>query len=266
MAHAQASKTGLSRQPLALADVLQAALAGDSAGITEAGGLARVEREVAALLDHTLLRPEATAKEIEQLCSDGAKFGFASVCVNPAWVPRAAESLRGTPVRICAVAGFPLGATLTHAKAFEAEQAIWAGATEIDMVIHIGALKSGDDSEVEADIRCVVEACHRRGALTKVILEMALLTLDEKVRGCRAAVRAGANFVKTSTGFGPRGATVEDVALLRATAPPGIGVKAAGGIRTLGNLAKMVAAGATRIGSSSGVTILEELRGLAASK
>jgi deoxyribose-phosphate aldolase len=241
-------------------------LTGGPRAIAAAGGLARVDAEVAALIDHTLLKPEATADDVRRLCAEGAKFGFAAVCVNPAWVPQAAESLRGAPVKICAVAGFPLGATLTQAKAFEAEQAIWAGATEVDMVIHVGALKSGNDSEVEDDIRCVVEGCHRRGAICKVILEMALLTQEEKLRGCQAAVRAGADFVKTSTGFGPGGATVEDVALLRATAGPHVGVKAAGGIRTLTDLAKMVAAGATRIGSSSGVRILEELRALASEK
>jgi deoxyribose-phosphate aldolase len=262
--HAQTSQPDLSR----LSGILTAALAGDPGTAAAAGGLARVEREVAALIDHTLLRPDATAREIQQLCADGAQFGFATVCVNPAWVPLAAESLRGTPIKICAVAGFPLGATLAQAKAFEAEQSIWAGAAEVDMVIHVGALKSGNDHEVEDDICGVVEVCHRRGAVCKVILEMALLTQEEKVRGCQLAVRAGADFVKTSTGFGPGGATVEDVALLRDVvrklAGPRVGIKAAGGIRTLADLAKMVSAGATRIGSSSGVKILAELRTLAA--
>lgn len=266
MAQAQASNPDLSR----LSGTLTAALMGGPGALAAGGGLARVEREVAALIDHTLLRPEATAKEIQQLCADGAKFGFATVCVNPAWVPLAAESLRGTPIKICAVAGFPLGATLTQAKAFEAEQSIWAGATEIDMVIHVGALKSGNDNEVEDDIRCVVDVCRRRGAICKVIFEMALLTHEEKVRGCQSAVRAGADFVKTSTGFGPGGAMEVDVALLRDVvrrlAGPRIGIKAAGGIRTLADLAKMVAAGATRIGSSSGVKILEELRQLSGAK
>lgn len=262
MAQTQASKPDLSR----LSGTLAAALGGDPGALAAAGELARLEREVAVLIDHTLLRPEATAREIQQLCADGAKFGFATVCVNSAWVPLAAESLRGTSIKICAVAGFPLGATLAQVKAFEAEQSIWAGAAEVDMVIHVGALKSGNDREVEDDIRGVVDACQRRGAICKVILEMALLTQEEKVRGCKLAVRAGADFVKTSTGFGPGGATVEDVALLRATAPPNVGVKAAGGIRTLTDLAKMVAAGANRIGSSSGVKILDELRQLADGK
>ena len=255
MATAATSKLDLER--------LAAAIAAGAPGIAAAGGVARLEREVAARIDHTLLKPDASAEDVRRLCAEGAKAGFASVCVNPAWVPLAAECLRGASLKICAVAGFPLGATLTQAKAFEAEQAIWAGATEIDMVIHVGMLKSGATREVEDDIRCVVESCHGRGALCKVILEMALLTQEEKVRGCQAAVRAGADFVKTSTGFGPGGATVEDVALLRATARAGVGVKAAGSIRTLADFAKMVAAGATRIGSSSGVKILEELRSLA---
>lgn len=255
MAIAQTGKIDLMR--------LVATLTGGPRSIAAAGGLGRIETEVAALIDHTLLKPDATGDDIRRLCAEGAKFGFATVCVNPAWIPMAAEVLRGASVKICAVAGFPLGASLTQAKAFEAEQAIWAGATEIDMVIHVGSLKSGNDNEVEDDIRCVVEVCHGRGAICKVILEMALLTHEEKVRGCQAAVRAAADFVKTSTGLGPGGATVEDVALLRATAGPNVGVKAAGGIRTLTDLAKMVAAGATRIGSSAGVKILEELRALA---
>lgn len=270
MAEAQARKPDRPRLSGTLATALACAAAGDGSGLAAAGGLARVEKEVAALFDHTLLRPDATAKEIQQLCAAGAKFGFATVCVNPAWVPLAAESLRGAQIKICAVTGFPLGATLAQAKAFEAEQSIWAGAAEVDMVIHIGALKSGNDHEVEDDIRGVVEVCHRRGAICKVILEMALLTQELKIRGCQSAVRAGADFVKTSTGFGPGGATVEDVALLRDVvrklAGTRVGIKAAGGIRTLADLAKMVAAGATRIGSSSGDKILEELRQVTAGK
>ena len=241
---------------------LAAAIAGGAAGIAAAGGLAIVEAEAAALVDHTLLKAEASADDIRRLCAEAAKYGFATVCVNSAWVRPAVEALRGTQVRVCSVAGFPLGANLSAVKLFEAERAISAGATEVDMVISVGTLKSGADDAVESDIRGVVDACHRRGALCKVILEMALLTQEEKVRGCQAAVRAGADFVKTSTGFGPGGATVEDVALLRATAPPNVGVKAAGGIRTLADFAKMLNAGASRIGSSSGVKILAELRAL----
>ena len=223
-----------------------------------------MQTDVAALIDHTLLRPEATRSDIEKLCAEGTKFGFATVCINAAWVRQAAEALRGTRTKVCTVAGFPLGATLPAVKLFEAERAISAGATEVDMVIHVGWLKSGADDAVEADIRAVTEACHRRGAICKVILEMALLTPEEKIRGCQAAVRAGADFVKTSTGFVPGGATVEDVALLRATAGAHVGVKAAGGIRSLGDLARMLAAGASRIGSSAGVRILEEVRAMAA--
>ena len=245
---------------------MAAAISGDSgatgAAISTAGGIERVRAGVAALIDHTLLRPEAARGEIEKLCAEGATYGFASVCVNSAWVRQAAEALRGTPVKVCTVAGFPLGANLPSVKLYEAERAISAGAAEVDMVIHVGGLKSGEDDAVQADIRSVVDACHRRGALCKVILEMALLTQEEKIRGCQAAVRAGADFVKTSTGFGPGGAIVLDVALLRATAGPSVGVKAAGGIRTLSDVARMLAAGATRIGSSSGVKILDEVRAL----
>jgi deoxyribose-phosphate aldolase len=216
---------------------------------------------LAALIDHTLLRPDATSLEIEELCSEAVRFGFATVCVNPWYVPLAAQRTRGSVVKVCTVAGFPLGATLTQVKIFETEEAIRLGAQEVDMVQNIGALKSSDDEKVEADIRGVVEACHRGKAICKVILEMALLTRDEKIRAATLAVRAGADFVKTSTGFSAAGgATAEDVALLRATVGDRIGVKAAGGVRTLQNLEKMVAAGATRIGSSAGVGIMEQAR------
>lgn len=217
-------------------------------------------REVAKLIDHTLLKPEATSAQIRQLCKEAVHFGFVSVCINPSYVALAAKLVRGSKVKVCAVVGFPLGATLTAAKAFEAEEAIKLGAREIDMVINIGALKSGDLDGVGSDIRSVVKACHRNGAICKVILENALLTNDEKKFACRAAKNAGADFVKTSTGFGPGGATVEDVALMRATVGPRMGVKAAGGIRTLDELKKMIAAGATRIGTSSGVKIIQQAR------
>lgn len=213
---------------------------------------------IARLIDHTLLKPDATPEEIRKLCEEALHYGFASVCVNPWNVPQAAELLRGSGVRVTTVVGFPLGATFPQVKIFEAEEAIKAGAAEIDMVINIGALKSGKTEAVEADIRGVVEACHRRGAICKVILETALLTSEEKVRGALAAKSAGADFVKTSTGFGPGGATPEDVRLIRATVGPEMGVKAAGGVRTLGDLLKLVEAGATRIGSSAGVKIVEE--------
>lgn len=213
---------------------------------------------IAALIDHTLLKPDATRGAVETLSREALQHKFASVCVNPAYVPLAAAMLRGSKVRVCAVAGFPLGAHLTSTKVQEAEAVIAAGASEVDMVIHVGLLKSGQDEAVEADVAAVVRSCHAHGAICKVILEMALLTEDEKVRACLLAKHAGADFVKTSTGFGPGGATVADVALMRRTVGLEMGVKAAGGIRTLDDLQKMVAAGATRIGSSAGIKILEE--------
>jgi deoxyribose-phosphate aldolase len=207
------------------------------------------------------LKPEATPDQIAQLCFEARKFGFASVCVNPTQVKLAAELLAGSPVKVCTVIGFPLGATLPEVKAFEALDAISKGATEIDMVINIGALKSRDYTLVAQDIRGVVAACHERGALVKVILETALLSDEEKVAACLLAKEAGAEFVKTSTGFGPGGARLEDVALMRRAVGPEMGVKAAGGIRNLADAESMVKAGATRIGASAGVRIVQEARG-----
>ncbi len=219
--------------------------------------------ELARLIDHTLLRPEATLGEIEQLCREALRYGFACVCVNACYVPQAAETLRGSEVLVCAVVGFPLGATLTSVKVFEANEAIRLGAREIDMVINIGALKSTDDASVEADIRRVADASHRLGAICKAIIETGLLTMDEKTRACRAAMQAGADFVKTSTGFGRGGATPDDVRLIRGVVGPKMGVKASGGIRTLQDCRQMLAAGATRIGTSSSVHILQEAAALA---
>jgi deoxyribose-phosphate aldolase len=216
---------------------------------------------IAGLIDHTLLKPEATHDEILRLCEEAAQFGFASVCVNPCYVSLAAESLRGTSVKVCTVVGFPLGATLPQVKIHEAEESIKLGAQEIDMVINIGALKSGQDDVLESDIRGVVEASHGGGAICKVILETALLTDEEKIRGSLACKKAGADFVKTSTGFSTAGATPEDVAQIRSVVGPEMGVKSAGGVRTLEDLKKMVRAGATRIGTSSGVKIMEQVRG-----
>src|SRR5580692_846513 len=226
-------------------------------------GPAVVELEAgfAGLIDHTLLKPDASRDEIKKLCQEAAKFSFASVCINPWYVPLAAELLRGTKVKVCTVVGFPLGATLPQVKIYEAEQAIKLGAQEIDMVENIGALKSGRDEVVEQDIRGVVEACHRSGAICKVILETTLLTNDEKIRASIAAKNAGADFVKTSTGFASGGATAEDVALMRAAVGAGMGIKASGGIRTLDDVKKMVSAGATRIGASASVKIIEQVRG-----
>ncbi len=215
-------------------------------------------KTIALLIDHTILKPETTAAQVRQLCEEALQYKFASACVNPVFVPLVAEMLRGSSIKVCSVAGFPLGATTTDAKVFEAQEAIHHGAQEIDMVMNVGALKSRDESEVEEDIRRVADACHRGKAICKVILETCLLSDEEKVRACKIAVRAGADYVKTSTGFNAGGATVEDVALMRATVGPKIGVKASGGIRTLEDLKKMLAAGATRIGTSSGVKIMQE--------
>jgi deoxyribose-phosphate aldolase len=219
-----------------------------------------IEADIARLIDHTLLKPEVTRDDIRKLCNEALKYGFASVCINPWNVSLAAEMLRGSEVRVCTVVGFPLGATLPQVKVYETEEVIKLGAQEIDMVINVGALKSGQVDAVEADIRGVVEASHRGGAICKVILETVLLTTDEKVRGSLAAKNAGADFVKTSTGFAAGGATAEDVRLMRAVVGGEIGVKAAGGVRSLEDLQKMVEAGATRIGASASVKILEQAR------
>jgi deoxyribose-phosphate aldolase len=210
---------------------------------------------LASLIDHTLLKPDATKEEVEQLCREAAQFCFASVCVNPNWVSLCRELLRNSGVKVCTVIGFPLGAHLPDIKAYETKRAIEQGAEEVDMVINIGALKSRDYALVEQDIHGVVSSSAGR-ALVKVILETALLTHDEKVMGCTLAKAAGADFVKTSTGFGGGGATVEDVRLMRETVGPEMGVKASGGVRTRDDAEKMVAAGATRLGASAGVKIV----------
>lgn len=213
--------------------------------------------QIAKLIDHTLLKPDATKEQIVRLAEEAKKYHFASVCVNPVWVPQVYEILKETDVKVCTVIGFPLGATTPETKAFETRNAIENGATEVDMVINIGLLKCGRDDEVEEDIRAVTKAAEGK-ALTKVIIETCLLTDEEKVRACEIAARAGADFVKTSTGFSTGGATVEDVALMRKTVGDDLGVKASGGVRSLEDLMKMVDAGANRIGTSSGVKIMEE--------
>jgi deoxyribose-phosphate aldolase len=218
------------------------------------------EFEIARLIDHTLLKPDATQNEVAKVCAEALQFHFASVCVNPSNVAQAAEILRGSDVKVCSVAGFPLGATLPEVKVFEAQKSIERGAQEIDMVINIGALKSGRVGAVAADIHAVVAASHHGGAICKVIIETCLLTREEKIQAALAGKNAGADFVKTSTGFSTAGATPEDVRLIRETIGPDTGVKAAGGVRTLEDLQKMVAAGATRIGASAGVKIIEQLR------
>jgi deoxyribose-phosphate aldolase len=230
---------------------------GTGAGrISYTGDGAKVPQDLAKFIDHTLLKPDATAADIDRLCDEAAQYGFAAVCLNPSWVKRAAEKLRGTPVRVASVVGFPFGATTSEVKALEARRAIRDGAREIDMVINIGALKSGDHALVRRDIEKVADACREAGAILKVIIEAALLSDEEKVIASHLAKEAKADFVKTSTGYGPGGATVEDVLLMRETVGPEMGVKAAGGIRTAEDVREMVAAGATRIGASAGVQIV----------
>ncbi|MCM3725179.1 deoxyribose-phosphate aldolase [Neobacillus cucumis] len=211
---------------------------------------------IAAMIDHTLLKPDATKKQIEILCQEARDHKFFSVCVNPAWVSTAKELLNGSGVKICTVIGFPLGATTTETKAFETKNVIDLGADEVDMVIPIGALKDGNDQLVEQDIHAVVEAAKDR-ALTKVIIETNLLTDEEKKRACELAVKAGADFVKTSTGFSGGGATAEDIALMRQTVGPNIGVKASGGVRSTQDALRLIEAGATRIGASASVAIIK---------
>nr|WP_307150535.1 deoxyribose-phosphate aldolase [Robertmurraya andreesenii] len=213
---------------------------------------------IAKYIDHTLLKADAQKDQIEKLCQEAREYGFASVCVNPTWVKLAAELLQGSEAKVCTVIGFPLGATTSETKAFETKNAIENGATEVDMVINIGALKNGNLDVVEQDIRAVVDAAKGK-ALTKVIIETSLLTDDEKVTACELSVKAGADFVKTSTGFSTGGATVEDIRLMRKTVGPNIGVKASGGVRSAEDAKQMIEAGATRIGASSGVEIVKGL-------
>jgi deoxyribose-phosphate aldolase len=215
------------------------------------------DRTLAHLIDHTILRPDAVWADVAKLCSEARSFEFASVCVNGWWVPRVAAELAGSPVRVCTVAGFPLGATSTAAKVAETAEAIRQGAQEIDMVINIGALLSGETSAVSEDIAAVVRVSHDHGAIVKVIIETALLDDAAKVLACELSQHAGADFVKTSTGFAKAGATAADIALMRKTVGPELGVKASGGIRTLADFRSMVAAGATRVGASASVAIME---------
>jgi deoxyribose-phosphate aldolase len=216
---------------------------------------------VAELIDHTMLKPDATAQDIEKLCREAAEFHFATVCVNPTWVAFAGRLLRGTNVGVCAVVGFPLGATTPDVKQYETRRVIFDGASEVDMVINVGALKSGDLRLVEQDIEAVTGPCHAHGVVSKVIIEAALLTDEEKVAASTLIKAAGADFVKTSTGFGPGGATVADVMLMRKVVGADMGVKASGGVRDLEQVKAMIAAGASRIGASAGVRIVKESRG-----
>jgi deoxyribose-phosphate aldolase len=214
--------------------------------------------DVAALIDHTLLKAEATRNDIERICREALQYRFASVCVNSVFVNPVSEALRNSLVKTCVVVGFPLGANLPAVKLDEARAALEQGAQEIDMVIHIGALKAGDDAAVRSEIESLLRVVHESRAILKVIIETALLSEEEKVRACRAARDAGADFVKTSTGFSTAGATAADVALMRREVGREIGVKASGGVRTLDDLLAMVDAGATRIGTSNGVKIVQE--------
>jgi deoxyribose-phosphate aldolase len=214
-------------------------------------------RDLAGRIDHTLLRPEATRRDIERLCAEAIEHRFATVCVNPVWVPECVRALAGSPVAVCSVIAFPLGAQLAELKAHEARRLVELGARELDMVMNVGAMKAGDSAAVESDIRAVVATAGSR-AMVKVILETSLLSREEIVGAARLARAAGAAFVKTSTGFGAHGATVEDVRLLRETVGADMGVKASGGIRTAGQAMAMIHAGATRIGTSAGVAIVAE--------
>lgn len=225
------------------------------------GQSASASADVAGYIDHTLLKPEATRAEIEKLCQEARLYNFASVCINPTWVKECAFALYGSSVKVCTVVGFPLGASMGDVKAYETRRAIFDGATEIDMVINIGALKSGDDLAVKRDINGVVEAAHDACAIVKVIIETALLTDQEKVRACLLAKECKADFVKTSTGFSKGGATVADIELMRRTVGSEVGVKAAGGVKDLASAREMIAAGATRIGASAGVKIVQESQG-----
>lgn len=213
--------------------------------------------EMARFIDHTLLKPDATREAVLRLCEEARRYRFAAVCVNPVWVALCAEALVDTDTAVCTVVGFPLGANRPETKAYEAELACHDGATELDMVMNVGALKGGELEVVAADMAAVVATAHAHGALVKVIIEAALLTDEEKVLACTLARAAGADYVKTSTGFGPGGATPHDVALMRQAVGDALGVKAAGGIRTYEDAVAMLQAGATRIGTSSGVAIVE---------
>lgn len=220
--------------------------------------------DIASFIDHTLLKPEASEADVLKVCAEAAEYGFKSVCVNPIWVKTVTTALKGSGVLACSVVGFPLGATPTDVKSFEARGAVLDGADEVDMVINIAAARAGDKGALVEDIAAVAETVHAGGAILKVIIETALLTDEQKVLACQAAVEAGADFVKTSTGFNGGGATVQDVALMRRTVGPDLGVKASGGVRSLADAQAMIAAGATRIGASSGIAIVKGEQGSAA--
>lgn len=239
-------------------DKVQEVVNAGASRLTSTLGQVDVGPNIGQMIDHTLLKPDATQDQIAQLCYEARKYDFAAVCVNPSYVKLCTQLLQGTPVHVCTVVGFPLGATPPEVKAYEAQQAIDDGATEVDMVINIGALRSKDYTLVERDIATVARTCHAGGAILKVIIEAALLADEQKVIACQLAKAAGADYVKTSTGFGPGGATVQDVALMRRAVGPELGVKAAGGIKNYEDAKAMVAAGATRIGASAGIKIVQQ--------
>lgn len=247
-------RQGVQHRPHLVRQAMEAGASRFSAAL----GIQHVDGDIARLIDHTLLKPDATQAQIAQLCHEARQYAFATVCVNPTHVKLCADLLKGSNVAVCSVVGFPLGATPPEVKAYETQQAIEDGATEIDMVINIGALKGGEHDLVEHDIAMVTRTCHNNGAICKVIIEAALLSDEQKIKACELAKKAGADYVKTSTGFGPSGATVEDVALMRRVVGPTMGVKAAGGIRSFADVKGMVEAGATRIGASAGVKIIQE--------
>ena len=243
------------------ADKVDKVVQAGASRVTATLGVRPQNSSIARYIDHTLLKPDASQDQIAQLCYEARTYNFASVCINPAQVKLAAQLLQESDVKVCTVVGFPLGATPGTVKAYETQQAIRDGATEIDMVINVGALKSQDYVTVKEDIGAVVRAAHAGNALVKVIIEAALLTDEEKVIASHLSKLAGADFVKTSTGFGPGGATAEDVALMRKVVGPDIGVKAAGGVRNYTDAQTMIAAGATRLGASAGVRIVKEASG-----
>ena len=232
-------------------------IAAGASRVSASEKLTRIDPAIAALIDHTILKPEATRDDVIKICREARQYSFASVCVNPYWVPLVKSELAGSPVKVCTVVGFPLGATSTEAKVAETAVALRAGAQEIDMVINVGALRSGDTDAVRGDIQAVVRVAHQSGAIVKVILETALLDDTQKTVASKICKVAGADFVKTSTGFSTSGATAHDIALMRAAVGPNLGVKASGGIRTLQDVQAMTAAGATRIGASASVKIVE---------
>ena len=240
----------------------EARVAARTGRMDPAVGQVALGASIASLIDHTLLKPEATARQIEMLCYEAREYGFASVCVNSVYVPLARELLRNTPVKVCTVAGFPLGTSLPQVKAYEASEALIQGAAEVDMVLHIGALKNRDFVAVHEDISDVAAVCHDHDAICKVILETSLLTDEEIIIASQIARVAGADFVKTSTGFNGGGATVEHISLMRRVVGPGMGVKASGGVRDLAAARTLVEAGANRIGASAGVAIAQAENGI----